>query len=205
MQPPTKPADPFPRLASKLAEVRRRGLTCFGSERHQFRWNAPLTEAEVAAFETEHAIELPEGYRRFLLEAGNGGAGPYYGIVPLADWNWTVDSDLANYLARPSVLRPNLPPTDDWEAALGCDWGEFFQGTMTIVECGCTMYLNLVVSGPHRGRVVFVNTEMNDPPCFDAPREFLIWYECWLDEMLTHRPGLFGMARAFVRQICRGS
>jgi SMI1 / KNR4 family (SUKH-1) len=35
--------------------------------------NPPLSEQEVLAFEHKYCITLPEGYRRFLLEVGNGG------------------------------------------------------------------------------------------------------------------------------------
>ena len=49
------------------------------------RPNPVLSEAEVVAFETAHRVTLPEGYRSFLLEIGNGGLGPGDGLVRLAD------------------------------------------------------------------------------------------------------------------------
>jgi hypothetical protein len=71
------------RILQKLEQVRARNLSCFGSESHAFRLNPPLPEADLQAFETSHHIRLPEAYRTFLKHAGNGGAGPYYGIFPL--------------------------------------------------------------------------------------------------------------------------
>jgi len=45
--------------------------------------NPVLKEEEVLEVEKELGTELPEGYRQFLLEVGNGGMGPYYGMHSL--------------------------------------------------------------------------------------------------------------------------
>ena len=58
----------------------------FGESKHGFRLGPPLGEGELAAFEQVHGVSLPAGYRAFLTEIGNGGAGPYYGLVPLEKW-----------------------------------------------------------------------------------------------------------------------
>src|SRR5260221_586174 len=41
-----------------------------------FALNPALTEAEIQSYEQRHHIQLPEDYRLFLRDAGNGGAGP---------------------------------------------------------------------------------------------------------------------------------
>jgi hypothetical protein len=46
--------------------------------------NGLFSDAEASAFECRHGISLPEGYRRLLLEIGNGGNGPpFYLLGPL--------------------------------------------------------------------------------------------------------------------------
>jgi hypothetical protein len=36
----------------------------------------------IEAFEQRHRISLPQEYRKFICQIGNGGAGPYYGLFP---------------------------------------------------------------------------------------------------------------------------
>jgi len=172
------------RILGKLAEVRRRELACFGSETHGFRLNPPLSEAEVATFEEEQGIRLPEDYRQFLTQAGNGGAGPYFGLLPLEKWDDAVLEEAPDYLARPSPLRPDQPEDTPWEEALGCTWEELFQGTLALVHQGCAYYALLVVSGVYRGRVVYVSLDCGGTPYFVHHADFLSWYKRWLDELL---------------------
>jgi HEAT repeat protein len=178
------------RILDKLRQVRARGLSCFGSDSHQFRLNAPATEAELRAFEAEHDIRLPADYRAFLLYAGNGGpghggAGPYYGLYPLDHWDdftsGVVDDGPADLLSRPCPLHPDLT-ADDWTRGFAAE--SPYQGTMSLGTMGCGGMMQLVVTGPFAGRVVYVEAEGKPPYMVHEP-DFLAWYERWLDELLA--------------------
>jgi HEAT repeat protein len=174
------------RILSKLSEARTRKLACFGSEKHRFRLNPRLDEAALRRFETAHGIELPADYRAFLQHAGNGGAGPYYGIYPLGRWNdfasWVLDLVPDNVLSSPSPLQPGCNEGLETESDVGrlaaC------QGTLSIGTQGCTYATQLIVSGPQRGRVSYVDADHLRPPYVMRDHNFLAWYERWLDELL---------------------
>jgi hypothetical protein len=70
-----------------LEELRRLDakLTLFGARRHRYALNPVLGETELASFEQRWGFRAPDDYRRFLLELGNGGAGPFYGVFPLGE------------------------------------------------------------------------------------------------------------------------
>ncbi|WP_437502059.1 HEAT repeat domain-containing protein [Sorangium sp. So ce1099] len=180
-------------IIAKLTAVRERGLSCFGSKAHRFELHPPATEAEVAAFEATRRVRLPEDYRAFLLHVGHGGAGPYYGLVTLARWDagrWDDERDEAvDDLDADCPLHPDtLPPGEDWLEVLlpGDDdaMGRALRGTLFLGTQGCTYATQLVVTGPARGRVVYVDLG-GQRPYFPENTGFLDWYERWLDELLA--------------------
>lgn len=59
----------------------------FGSRIHQYELHQPLALSVIEAFESTHNITLPEDYRYFISEIGNGGAGPYCGLFPFGYHN----------------------------------------------------------------------------------------------------------------------
>ncbi len=186
--------DQIERIRRKLATVPQADgrSPSFGEEKHGFRLRPPLTESLVREFEDRHGIQLPEGYRLFLLNLGDGGAGPYYGLLPLDRALDVADEPVGDFLARPSPLLPGMPRDEDWMDVLGCTIENCYQGTIAIIEQGCSYYSLLVVSGQARGRVVNVDLE-HQSPYFPEDMDFLSWYERWLDEMaLGYNVSWFG-------------
>lgn len=118
-----------------------------------------LTEKSVSEFEATHSLGLPADYRAFLLEIGNGGPGPGYGM---------------------SELRAPFPQTDLAPQAplLSKEVNRLVQ----IAGLGCGMHWCLVVDGQDAGNVWYYDEDgfaPSEPRC-----GFLDWYEGWLMETL---------------------
>src|SRR5215218_4625213 len=130
------------RIQQKLTRLRSidREQRIFGADYHQYELAPPTSEQQIRLFESTHGIELPEDYRAFLTEIGNGGAGPYYGLLPLDNTisEWSLRED-AQYLSKPFPLP------------VGTD--NLWQGTLRICEFGCAIEFLLVETGSERGHV----------------------------------------------------
>jgi hypothetical protein len=171
----------------------------------------PHTEKEISAFEAEEEIQLPEDYRRFLLEVGRGchdGANPgYYMYSPLdsdrevmAQENWDVpfpfdntmnDEDLERYAEQHGLWSPE----DDRPL----DTLDFLtEGYFWIVYDGCQCWYMLVMTGPARGQIWYVDGLNYFAPVTsrskkisdgrdDTPTQrltFTQWYEAWLNKQI---------------------
>ena len=150
----------------------------FGADLHKYRWNPPASPEEVEAFEQKIGVSLPEEYRNFLLQAGNGGAGPFCGLFSLEQvesWmEWELEPD------QPPYLSPEQCD-EDWEESEE-NWK---RGCIPIESQGDTYFTCLMVTGPNRGRVVYLDYEGS---WVFFPREpgFLCWYQRWLRETCLH-------------------
>ncbi|KQO18789.1 SMI1/KNR4 family protein [Paenibacillus sp. Leaf72] len=176
----------------------------FGANSHQYRLHEPLGLEELREFEQKHGIVLPAEYAAFLTNIGNGGAGPYYGIHPLGE----KQSIELGRMDKPSSIRPELTK-EQWKAdypALHDDsnisdeqyeeeQAKAFQGLLNIGEQGCTYETMLMITGEHRGKVVYIDLDYQKPVVtFEA--NFLDWYERWLDEIIAgYETSWFGMRR----------
>jgi hypothetical protein len=146
----------------------------------------PLTERAIVAFEQKRGISLPEGYRRFLLEVGDGGEGPpHYGLVPLGrELKLPFRPQFMRGWRRLPFVKVPFPFTRGfvWEDGDLSDevgheqsvYGNIFLGTN-----GCGLNWHVIVTGPARGNV-WQFCDGGIAPT-DPKRGFLEWYEDWLD------------------------
>ena len=187
-------SDTFPleelRSLLEKAKVTDADLKQFGAQNHKYQWNPPASLKEIEEFEQETGISLPDDYRNFLLQAGNGGAGPFYGLFSLEQvkgWlSWQVKPGETPYLA-PGTDPDSLKDLGDRDH----DWR---RGCIPIESQGDTYFTYLLVTGPDRGRVVYIEYECS---WIFFPREpdFLSWYIRWLREAAAgYDMGWFGIA-----------
>lgn len=154
--------------------------TVFGAIGHKFVLHPVLTVAELADLEQGIGVRLPAEYRSFLLEVGNGGAGPGYGLErvewAIDGWRWMGDG--VTTVGRLGIpFQPFDPRVYDEHAAqrpverdfsdpdaftqAGLAWVQRLDdlydeetfGTVALSHQGCGYFWLLVVSGPERGTV----------------------------------------------------
>ncbi len=150
----------------QLAAVRRL-LESIGT----VRLGPVLSSSDVGAFERRHGILLPDGFRRFVLEVGNGGDGPGYG---LAAFDPSLEQARVAHpfpLERVWVWEEEENPDPARVAACRDGW-------LPLGTEGCGMDWILVVSGNQRGHVWNIEGQ-GAQPCAPA-LEFLAWYRAWL-------------------------
>jgi hypothetical protein len=198
-------SDQIQRIRTKLKQAKRADWRrkVFGAESHKYRIGKPVSESEVRAFEERYSLTLPGCYRSFLTGVGNGGpsyqgsaAGPFYGIYPLGDSVDEIINDPALHLKQPAIIEPDM--TDEKWATLtqrikGDDRlsnedyekerGRIYAGLLPIGSQGCTYLHALVLNGRYQGRVVNLDCE-GQKPRFTFEKNFLDWYERWLDEVI---------------------
>jgi hypothetical protein len=130
-----------------------------------------LPLAEVKAFESVHRINLPTDYRCFLTTVGNGGAGPYYGLAPLADFG--------RDLSTPFPFSQSTEPITELGQQVR---GYEFPGILEFCHQGCDNYSYLVVAGASYGTVWDGRPEDDD--FRPTGLSFAAWYRQWAQRAL---------------------
>jgi len=201
------------RIKTKLTELRQcdKDKSLFGASIHEYKLNNVLTVKEIRNFESTHNIILPKGYVLFLINIGNGGAGPFYGLEPLKN---TIFNDL-DYPDPEDLLNPSKPflhkepwniefiPTvteQESQEKFDEEYDKFsnqyfnsniISGTLNICNFGCAVSLLLIVNGPEYG-TIWTDDRASDMGIYPSKQlgnsykiTFLDWYELWLNNSIS--------------------
>lgn len=161
----------------------------FGSESHQYQLKSCLQDADIKFFETEYNITLPSEYRNFLLEVGNGGAGPGYGLYEISETVPANEIATTQYQTNYEILSQPFLLTEAWnnldlliknssgivinnDAYLD---NKLIQGTLTIANYGCGIYALLVITGGQQGKI-WIDDRTNDSGIYPASKNFCQYF-----------------------------
>ena len=202
----TSHSEQIQRIKTKLTSAQQadKERKVFGADTHQYRIKPPAPEREVGAFEERFSLVLPECYRSFLTSLGNGGesycgsaAGPFYGIYPLGHGVDELAERPTSHLNKPAIINPSMT-CEEWDRLIGRikdddeisneefekEREKIYGGLLPIGSQGCTCIHALVLNGPHAGRVVNLDLDLQRPQ-FAFEINFLDWYERWLYEVIA--------------------
>lgn len=176
----------------KILKLPREQLDCvFGSDKHSFKINPPVTPDQIIEHERKYQFNFPEGYRRFILEVGDGGAGPFHGIKRQFTAAGLLHEE-AKHFHRESIYQTPCPADEGWQnIVIGPDIGEgddaiYRHGNMVIFEVGCGIDGVLVLNGLMTGAVCITDHGLT-PYSFWEPPLFLDFYEAWQEAVLSGR------------------
>lgn len=167
-------------------------------------FNKVLTESEIRDFETEYDVTLPEEYKLFLTEIGNGGLGPNYGLLSLQES--IIDFKLVE---KPVIdISSDFKYKDAWNESWidSIDWENdrpeldivnqymdvsHISGCLQISHYGHGCTNLLVIKGESKGQIWFdgradyegLIPEQDKHGCI---YNFFEWYDSWLNGIINN-------------------
>lgn len=189
-------------IDDKLSVIRNldKNFSIFGSEHHKYRFDSPISENEIIRFEKTHGFTLPKDYREFILEFGNGGSGPHYGLLSLEKGILDLpqnskQSDIIK-LSKPFRFKTiwnidNIKGTLDFKEE-EYDNSKWADGMLRICHIGCGAFANIVVTGKEKGNI-WIDDRVSEGGIYpvnnhnnkEKKYNFTEWYLNWLDESIT--------------------
>jgi hypothetical protein len=198
-------------IIEKLKAAKEKGVWPFGAAIHCFRLEPVAAESEVVKFEARWRIRLPEEYRAFITLAGDGGAGPAYGLFPLEETVSCRGTQIpAGLLQKPFPFLAAYNPREDpkmfdyWQRSKSRKVTtqehearklKEIAGTLPLCHEGCGDFHLLVVSGAARGQM-WLDATVSDGGYWPLSVGFLDWYVRWLDGALAGGDGAWWLHEA---------
>ena len=136
-----------------------------------------LTEEEIADFENCHKVKLPQAYRIFLKNIGNGCSRMFEGCRLNA-----LENSPCQELSKPFLLEKFWLWEDDdreYEIIEAEMEEKVYRGNIELINLGCGMSYRLITTGKCQGEV-WNFTDVGVQPCCER-QDFFGWFELWLD------------------------
>ncbi len=146
---------------------------------HHWQLSPPARIEEIEEFEERACIELPLEYVYYLTQVGRGGAcpGTYFSDFSA---NQRFDEEIAGTSEQLSFIMTEK----DWEKVYGKHGDE--PGTLDLCGMDLTYIAYLVINGPQRGRVVYLDYDGDMAPMWPkGSPDFLTWCENYYSELLA--------------------
>jgi len=135
-------------------EVKNELISIEKESGYNFGFNKKATEKEVALFEKKFNVTLPNDYRRFIIEIGNGGFGFEY-------------FNLNHYIHKVNVsdrITKEFPLSEKYnedENEYHISDDELNNGRINLEWTGCGTHYFLVVNGAESGNIWCNDLESN--------------------------------------------
>ena len=147
---------------------------------HHWKLSPTVPLSEIEAFEKRAKIELPENYVYYLTQVGGGGASPGTGFSDFKP-EWGDDEDLQGISEQLTQVMTEA----EWKERYG---GHRREEPGTIILCGMdiTYEAHLIVNGPLRGHIVYLDYDGDCAPMWPkGSSDFLDWNENFYAELLA--------------------
>lgn len=146
---------------------------------HHWQISPPAQLHEIELFEKRAGIELPIEYVYYLTQVGRGGAcpGTYFR-------DFSADQRFDEEITGTSEQLSFILNEQEWEEVYGIHGNE--AGTLDLCAMDLTYIAYLVINGPQRGRVVYLDYDGDMAPMWPkGSPDFLSWCENYYSELLA--------------------
>lgn len=170
----------------------------------------PITSRKrIVKLEEKYNFKIPESYKVFLTEIGNGGESGYYGIYGVDTNNFLKYLERNRDILNKEPFLKSDMTDEEWatfsqnidNAVESEDDSEYerledqFYTGLIPIECqGCSYEIYMVLNGKDAGKLVYIDMDFNVKPFFCYENDILEWYERFLREKINgYKQFWFGM------------
>jgi hypothetical protein len=167
-------------ILSRLAELKTidKQFEVFGAVDHRYEFAAPLTEQDLQEAERNLGFSLPNELKSFYLTAGNGGAGPAFGVRSIKRLSsYQANARYPGAEALNEILLEGEMHADDdsWSCVA------HLAGLLGVIDEGCGHQVCFICNGEKAGTIVFMSC---DGEVYESGLTFVELYSNWIAKEL---------------------